>query len=324
MKRTTEIILLVAFLLLLQGAVPLFVSKVKAEQNQALDYSGNSCLSLPYNSTITGAYVAFGQSSIYKADQFTVEAWVKPTYDIHAGSDSSYGHNWGPIAITSYYSGGYAYGGWMLLFDYGGGMLHFYIHYASYSWVDYHMNRAFWNSSLWYHVAVTYNPTLSENNLVFYVNGDFDVQYNETHALYYDPNAPLQVGWEGSMTTVIQYGGLIDEFRYWNVSRTTAEIQNSWNRILSNAETANPNLVGYWRFDDGSGIYAQDSSLYGNIGTLLNGPQWITPGAPIVPEFSSILLVLVLAATTSISAILLKRRLRKLNRPSFSEQPKLQ
>ncbi len=37
-------------------------------------------------------------------------------------------------------------------------------------------------------------------------------------------------------------------------------------------------LVGYWKFDDGSGANAIDSSGNGNTGSLLNGPTWITPG----------------------------------------------
>jgi Concanavalin A-like lectin/glucanases superfamily/Bacterial Ig domain len=37
-------------------------------------------------------------------------------------------------------------------------------------------------------------------------------------------------------------------------------------------------LVGYWSFDDGSGIIASDSSGNGNIATLVNGPSWSTAG----------------------------------------------
>ena len=37
-------------------------------------------------------------------------------------------------------------------------------------------------------------------------------------------------------------------------------------------------LVGYWSFDDGTGTIASDSSGNGNIGTLVNGPSWITSG----------------------------------------------
>ncbi|UCF42271.1 MAG: LamG domain-containing protein, partial [Planctomycetota bacterium] len=37
-----------------------------------------------------------------------------------------------------------------------------------------------------------------------------------------------------------------------------------------------PNLVGWWKFDDGSGSTAIDSSGLGNDGTLHNGPIWTT------------------------------------------------
>jgi hypothetical protein len=35
-------------------------------------------------------------------------------------------------------------------------------------------------------------------------------------------------------------------------------------------------LVGYWKFDEGSGTTANDSSGYGNNGTLYNSPTWTT------------------------------------------------
>jgi hypothetical protein len=34
------------------------------------------------------------------------------------------------------------------------------------------------------------------------------------------------------------------------------------------------NLVGYWKFDEGTGPFAVDSSGHGNTGTLANGPTW--------------------------------------------------
>jgi hypothetical protein len=275
MKMMKGIIIIVLVFLVLQ---------VVAFRIVSADYSGNYCLSFSYNSIGSGDYVNFGQSSIYKANQLTIEEWVKPAYNVQTGSNSAYGHAWGAIAEHCLYSSqGYDYQGWWLGYNYGNGMLYFIVWYSSnyYDWVSYHTNKAFWNSSSWYYVAVTYDPTLSNNNLVFYVNGSIDVQYNETHALYYS-DVPLQVG--ASYHGAEQYVGLIDEFRYWNVSRTATEMQNSWNRTLINTETANSSLIGYWHFDDGSGSYAQDSSSYGNVGTLINSPQWIAPGAPIIND----------------------------------------
>ena len=34
-------------------------------------------------------------------------------------------------------------------------------------------------------------------------------------------------------------------------------------------------LVGYWKFDDGSGYIAKDSSGNGNDGDLINSPEWV-------------------------------------------------
>ena len=45
--------------------------------------------------------------------------------------------------------------------------------------------------------------------------------------------------------------------------------------VVSRA-TKPPGLVGYWKFDEGSGTTAYDSSGYSNHGTLVNGPVWTT------------------------------------------------
>ena len=44
---------------------------------------------------------------------------------------------------------------------------------------------------------------------------------------------------------------------------------------MSVAEGADPTLVGWWRFDEGSGTTAYDMSTYGNDGTFQGDPQWV-------------------------------------------------
>jgi len=44
--------------------------------------------------------------------------------------------------------------------------------------------------------------------------------------------------------------------------------------LTSAVEAADPSLVGWWKFDDGSGTTAMDSSGNGNDGTLNGGAQW--------------------------------------------------
>ena len=46
--------------------------------------------------------------------------------------------------------------------------------------------------------------------------------------------------------------------------------------VTSLAEGADPNLIGWWRFDEGSGTTAYDTSGKGNDGTLVGGAAWAT------------------------------------------------
>jgi len=45
-------------------------------------------------------------------------------------------------------------------------------------------------------------------------------------------------------------------------------------------DTFTRGLVGYWSFDEGSGVTAYDASGNGNNGTLVNGPKWTTASPP--------------------------------------------
>ena len=72
------------------------------------------------------------------------------------------------------------------------------------------------------------------------------------------------------------FNGLIKEVRIWNIARSTSQIQNNMNVVLNGA--ANPNLIGYWRCNAGSGNILTDYSLNSNHG-FFAGPAWST-GCP--------------------------------------------
>jgi len=88
------------------------------------------------------------------------------------------------------------------------------------------------------------------------------------------------VGCGGGCGTSEYFNGTIDEVRIWNVARTQQQIQGAINSSLTGAESG---LVGYWRFDDGSGTRTADTSGHNNNGTLVNSPTWVSSTAPIGP-----------------------------------------
>ena len=111
--------------------------------------------------------------------------------------------------------------------------------------------------------------------MLIYRNGNLEAAQTGMTPLVranYDLN--LGVGQGGS------YWGLLDEFQIWNVARSQAQIQAYMNTPLPLPQA---NLVAYWRFDEGSGNYAYDSSGQGQTGTLINGPAWVPSTAPFIP-----------------------------------------
>ena len=124
----------------------------------------------------------------------------------------------------------------------------------------------------WHYVAITYDGT----TLRFYLDGISDGSGNLPGPL--DPNDdPLHIGVDFPGGDEY-WDGQIDEFRIWNKALKPTHIQAAMNGHSSPKASA---LVGYWRFDEGSGNTAKDKSREKNNGTLVNGPTWVTPGAPI-------------------------------------------
>jgi hypothetical protein len=284
-----------------------------AAESDASDYPGNHCLSYDgVNQT-----VQFGYSQIFNLQKLTIEAWVKPRYNILIGSNSTYGHQVGTIAHHRPNDVYYYYHGWVLYFDYLEGCLYFAFccnPYMTYHIYGFHANRAIWYNSSWYAVAVTFDPTLPNGNVKFYINGTFDSQHDESYGINTYVNAPMEIGVEFGFNG---FNGLIDELRIWNQTRTGAEISSTVTRTLNSSEILNPNLVGYWRFDEGSGTITHDYSIQANDGVLGAGqstakPAWTLPGSPIVPEFSQFAWVMVLAVASTASVVLgLSRRKKK-------------
>ncbi len=136
--------------------------------------------------------------------------------------------------------------------------------------------------NVWTHVAFTFdNPS---DKVRLFING---IEAGPGASLLKDmPDTDVPVWIGKNYYRVEAMDGLIDEVRIWNFARTQAEIQSTMNMDLKGTE---PGLIGYWRFDEGSGQVASDSSGNGNHGQLgstanvdMNDPTWVVSDAPIV------------------------------------------
>jgi hypothetical protein len=131
----------------------------------------------------------------------------------------------------------------------------------------------------WQHLAASYDGV----NITLYRNG---VQVGVAP---WPSDPPMY--YVGPVTFVIlgfwanYYEGLMDEVRIWNTARSQSEIQGNMNKILVENETG---LIGYYKFDEGTGQIVVDSSTRGNDGILGFGasdttthPTWVLSDAPV-------------------------------------------
>lgn len=74
---------------------------------------------------------------------------------------------------------------------------------------------------------------------------------------------------------------ILDEVRLWNVARSAEQIRRGMDRVLTGVE---PNLVAYWRMDEGAGETVADATGHGHTAQLVNGLEWVPSSAPIDPR----------------------------------------
>jgi hypothetical protein len=141
----------------------------------------------------------------------------------------------------------------------------------------------------WYHVAFSYDSATGTQRL--FVNG-LPVNTNTTTlnvlggASAYDSNPVLLGADKNNQQVSAAFSGLIDEVRIWNAARSQVDVQTFASISLGGDE---PGLAAYWRFEEGSGNTAIDSTANANVGSLggsLGGlaqatPAWAISGAPL-------------------------------------------
>jgi len=124
----------------------------------------------------------------------------------------------------------------------------------------------------WNHIAATYNGS----DVKIYINGIQDTSISRSGYIANQFGA-VHIGSRAAQSSFADF--IIDEIRVWNIARSQTEIRNSMCEQLIGNESG---LVGYWRFDEGTGDTAHDYSGNGNharLGSLTgpdsNDPEWV-------------------------------------------------
>jgi hypothetical protein len=135
--------------------------------------------------------------------------------------------------------------------------------------------------------------------------------WGEGYELVYDSVGGL-IGTAISDPSLAFEGG-VDEVRYWNTSRSDAEIAQTFDRILEAPEMQSLSLVGYWRLDDlGNPLECVDLSrrrVNATLGASPYTPSWMDEySSPIIPEFPAVLVPPLLVLATLVTAVIFRRR----------------
>ena len=154
------------------------------------------------------------------------------------------------------------------------------------------------NDDTWHHVALTRN---AGNTLELYLDGvsqGTDSVAGANDAITTDLRAVgAEEYWiQQSFTTADRryLDGKIDEVAVWNVALDAADVTslyNSGNGLKASANSGNydnsGDLVGYWKFNEGTGSTLTDNTSSSNNGTLTNmdSSDWVTSGSETKPSF---------------------------------------
>ncbi len=132
----------------------------------------------------------------------------------------------------------------------------------------------------WRHIAISFKP--GQHKL--YIDGNLDGSAVLAGSMHNDPSTPLTIGaWIGDGNSFSKC--IVDEVKIWNVVRTNEEIQQDMSQALLGNESG---LLGYWNFDEGTGLNVFDKSPNGYNGILMNGVSWTDESAPVGPSWLTV------------------------------------
>jgi hypothetical protein len=131
----------------------------------------------------------------------------------------------------------------------------------------------------WHHLVFVINGTGTGTGTIYF-DGASGIPFSLSDINPSDPAATLSIGTDGAASG-LNWNGAIDDFRVYNRALSASEItalHTSSTAKINTTQDSNltKGLTGYWKFDDGSGTTAADSSTNANTGTLVSTPTWTT------------------------------------------------
>ena len=147
----------------------------------------------------------------------------------------------------------------------------------------------------WYHVACTYDQATRTARI--YLNGELTDESKDVGVTGSSEENRINLamrGMEGATNSEYEFfigksyndwrplQGKIAEARVWKCARTQEEIMANMQRI-ENPEQE-PDLIGYWKFDEGEGNTIKDYSSVGNDGVAEKDIVW--PQGIEIPDFN--------------------------------------
>ncbi|MDB6065707.1 MAG: hypothetical protein JWR26_1915 [Pedosphaera sp.] len=221
----------------------------------------------------TNSYVSSSAINPGVTNAFSLETWIKPL-NITATMESDILREEGAGPQTD----------WLLAFENSGNLLSFGLRTTT-GYHEFHVsiNPSDFTDGNWHHLAATYDGT----NKSVYADGVLLSSTGESGNVAF-VGTTIRIGAEAFLNGGTDFfNGLVDEVRIWNVARSAADINNNIFTILNTTE---PGLMLYYRFDEGAGSTATDSSPNRfSPGTLMNNPLWVpstVPSAPFVEAFT--------------------------------------
>ena len=177
-----------------------------------------------------------------------------------------------------------------LLFYARGGSTKKFYHYdrGSSSWT---LSTNTFETGEWHHIVVVVD--LSGNGKLYVNGGEEGTWSNGTNTSA--DRFSIGQEYDGSGSTASDFfDGKIDEVAVWNVALSAADVTslyNSGNGLKASANSGNydnsGDLIGYWKFNEGTGSTLTDNTSNSNNGTLTNmdSSDWVTSGSETKPSF---------------------------------------